>query len=121
VAELRTDGTMRIANAGHLPPYCNEREVELEGSLPLGAVEMLEPTTQKILLQPGDRLTFLTDGVLEAMNANHEMFGFERMQAISSQPAAAIAREAQSFGQEDDITVLSIAFAGAAREALTTV
>jgi hypothetical protein len=27
---------MSIANAGHLPPYLNHREVELPGALPLG-------------------------------------------------------------------------------------
>jgi hypothetical protein len=125
VADLRPDGSMRIANAGHLPPYRNGRELELAGSLPLGAANILEPSSQIIMLEPGDRLTFLTDGVVEAMNSQSELFGFDRSRIISSQPAAAIVRQAQAFGQHDDITVLSIEFTGvpseAADEALTAV
>jgi serine phosphatase RsbU (regulator of sigma subunit) len=116
-AELRPDGRMHIANAGHLPPYLNGQELELEGSLPLGAANVIEPSSQVITLQPGDRLTFLTDGVVEAMNSGNELFGFDRACTISNQPAAAIAQQAQAFGQNDDITVLSIEFAGAPSEA----
>ena len=43
-----------------------------------------------------------------------ELFGFDRTRTISNQSAEAIARAAQAFGQEDDITVLSLIFAGAA-------
>ena len=117
VAELRPDGTMNVANAGHLPPYLNGQELDLEGSLPLGAADVINPSSRIITLEPGDRLTFLTDGVVEAMNSQNELFGFDRARSISNQPAAAIARHAQSFGQNDDITVLRIEFTGAASEA----
>jgi hypothetical protein len=116
-AELRPDGTMHVANAGHLPPYRNGEELDLEGSLPLGAANIIDPSSRIIRLEPGDRLTFLTDGVVEAMNSQNELFGFDRARIISNQPAAAIARQAQAFGQNDDITVLSIEFIGAASEA----
>jgi Stage II sporulation protein E (SpoIIE) len=116
-AELRPDGEMRIANAGHLPPYLNGRELALEGSLPLGAADVVDPTSRIIRLQPGDHLTFLTDGVVEAMNSANELFGFDRARTISSQPAAAIVQQAQAFGQKDDITVLSVEFIGAPIEA----
>jgi hypothetical protein len=116
-AELRPDGEMRIANAGHLPPYLNGQEIDLEGSLPLGAADVIDPPSRFLTLQPGDRLTFLTDGVVEAMNAHNELFGFERARSISNQPAAAIAQQAQAYGQKDDITVLRIEFIGAASEA----
>jgi hypothetical protein len=116
-AELRPDGEMRIANAGHLPPYLNGRELALEGSLPLGAADVIDPSSRTITLQPGDRLTLLTDGVVEAMNSANELFGFDRARTISSQPAAAIVQQAQTFGQKDDITVLSIEFIGATHEA----
>jgi serine phosphatase RsbU (regulator of sigma subunit) len=116
-AELRPDGEMRIANAGHLPPYLNGQEIDLEGSLPLGAADVIDPPSRFLTLQPGDRLTFLTDGVVEAMNAHNELFGFERARSISNQPAVAIAQQAQAYGQRDDITVLRIEFIGAASEA----
>ena len=59
-------------------------------------------------LSPGESLTFLSDGVVEARNTAGELFGFERTRAISTQSAEAIARAAQAFGQEDDITVLTL-------------
>jgi Stage II sporulation protein E (SpoIIE) len=117
VAELRPGGTMHVANAGHLPPYLNGKELDLEGSLPLGAAGVIDPSSRIITLEPGDRLTFLTDGVVEAMNSQNELFGFDRARTISNEPAAAIARQAQAFGQHDDITVLSIEFTGAPSEA----
>lgn len=110
-AEITSDGTMRIANAGHLPPYLNGKEMDLEGSLPLGIVADTEYSVQSFTLKPADRLTLMTDGVVEATNASKELFGFERTREISSQRAAAIVEQAQSFEQEDDITVLGVEFA----------
>ncbi|HTW49974.1 MAG TPA: PP2C family protein-serine/threonine phosphatase [Acidobacteriaceae bacterium] len=66
IAALTPAGELRLANAGHLPPYRNGREVELEGSLPLGMTAVLEPATLTVTLSPGDTLTFLSDGVVEA-------------------------------------------------------
>ena len=111
VVELTPNGVMRIANAGHLPPYLNGKEMELEGSLPLGIVADTEYSVQNFLLKAGDRLISMTDGVVEATNAAKELFGFERTREISGQRAAAIVERAQSFGQEDDITVLGVEFA----------
>ena len=59
-------------------------------------------------LGESDTLTFLSDGVVEARNAQVELFGFDRTQAISSEPARMIAEQAVAFGQEDDITVLTV-------------
>ncbi|HEX4038623.1 MAG TPA: PP2C family protein-serine/threonine phosphatase [Acidobacteriaceae bacterium] len=117
-AELRPDGTMRIANAGHLSPYLNGDEAGLDGALPLGSAPIIEPSVKTFQLEPGDVLTFITDGVVEAMNAERELFGFDRARSISRQPAVAIARQAAEFGQCDDITVLRIEFVGAAKETL---
>jgi hypothetical protein len=113
-AELRPNGEIWIANAGHLPPYLNGREVELEGSLPLGVVEGAMPAVQSFQLKPGDRLTFLTDGVVEATSQSGELFGFERARDVSHRAASVVVQQAQTFGQEDDITVLGVVFAPAA-------
>ena len=59
-------------------------------------------------LAPNDRVTFVSDGVLEATNAQGELYGFARTQSISTESAKDIARAAQAFGQEDDITVLAL-------------
>jgi hypothetical protein len=112
-AEIAPDGILRMANAGHLAPYLNGQEMEMEGSLPLGFREEAEYPTKTVRLQPGDRLTFMTDGVVEATNAARELFGFERAQQASHEPAGAIVEQARSFGQEDDITVVRVAFAAA--------
>jgi hypothetical protein len=112
-AELKPNGTMRIANAGHLPPYMNGREFELEGSLPLGVVRDFKPSVQTVWLNERDRLTFMTDGVVEATNAQHQLFGFERALEVSRLSPEAIVEEAQNFGQQDDITVLTVQFVAA--------
>jgi hypothetical protein len=112
-AELSPGGPMRIANAGHMPPYLNGKELELEGSLPLGIKDGVEYRVQTLMLKPRDRLMFMTDGVVEATNRAKELFGFDRARAISGQHAAAIVEQAQTFGQEDDITVLGVEFAAA--------
>jgi serine phosphatase RsbU (regulator of sigma subunit) len=50
----------------------------------------------------------LTDGVVEAHGKTGALFGFERTAAISSQSASRIAETAELFGQDDDITVLTL-------------
>jgi serine phosphatase RsbU (regulator of sigma subunit) len=64
--------------------------------------------TTEFYLAPGSRLTFYSDGVIEAQSQEGELFGFDRARAISNQPAAAIVEAAKRFGQEDDITVVAI-------------
>jgi serine phosphatase RsbU (regulator of sigma subunit) len=113
-ARIYPDGAMTIANAGHLSPYRDGREVELEPSLPLGVIADSSYTEAKFQLNPGDRLVFLSDGVVEATNAEGELFGFERTQQVSHEPARYIAQTAKHFGQTDDITVVSLYFASRA-------
>jgi hypothetical protein len=108
VARISAEGQVTIANAGHLSPYLDGREIELPGALPLGLVASATYETTQFQLAPGGRLTFYSDGVIEAQNAKGELFGFERGQEISTQPAAAIVDAAKLFGQSDDITVVAI-------------
>jgi serine phosphatase RsbU (regulator of sigma subunit) len=106
---ITEDGAMTIANAGHLPPYRNGQEIPAPSGFPLGIVAEASYEEKGFDVAPGDRLTFVTDGVAEARNAKGELLGFDRMAALTSQQAAAIAQAAQSWGQEDDITVLTLA------------
>lgn len=108
VARIEGDGSVSIANAGHLSPYLDGREIELYGALPLGVVENATYQVTHFHLPQGSRLTFYSDGVVEAQNKKGELFGFERGRAISVQSAAAIVQAATEFGQEDDITVVTI-------------
>ncbi|HTX75575.1 MAG TPA: PP2C family protein-serine/threonine phosphatase, partial [Terracidiphilus sp.] len=107
-ARVDAGGNCMIANAGHLPPFLNGKEVELEPALPLGIAAEAEYRSAKLKLEAGSRLTLYTDGVLEARNAEGELFGFERVREWSARRAEEIAAEAQRFGQEDDITVLTL-------------
>jgi sigma-B regulation protein RsbU (phosphoserine phosphatase) len=111
VMRLDVDGTLRAANAGHIAPYLDGREVEIENGLPLGLAETAEYRETTIRMHEEDRLTLLTDGVVEARNAQGELLGFERTRELSRRPAEDVAKAAQSFGQEDDITVLSLCMA----------
>jgi hypothetical protein len=110
-ARLGGDG-MTIANAGHLSPYRNGEEVVVDSGFPLGIVAGAEYGETMATLAAGDRMTFLSDGVLEARNESGELLGFARMAELSIQSAAEIAQAAQAFGQDDDITVLTLTFAG---------
>jgi serine phosphatase RsbU (regulator of sigma subunit) len=109
---ITAEGRVTLANAGHLAPYLNGQEINVPGSLPLGIVSQCQYESISIALAPGDRLTFVSDGVVEARSKSGELFGFDRTREISREPASAIAQAAQSFGQEDDITVVTVEFAG---------
>jgi hypothetical protein len=107
---LDASGSVVIANAGHLPPWLNGAEVAFSGSLPLSLVASAVPEQDSLEMRPGDRLTLLTDGVVEARDAQGTLFGFERAQTLIKQGASphALAEEAQNHGQDDDLTIISI-------------
>ncbi len=107
-AYFSADGFVEIANAGHLSPYIDGQELELPGALPLGIVGRSTYQVIRVLLGAGSRMTFYSDGVVEAQNAKGELFGFDRSQQIATLPATEIAAAAKRFGQSDDITVVAI-------------
>jgi phosphoserine phosphatase RsbU/P len=107
-AGITADGVVTIANAGHLSPYLDGREVDLLGALPLGVPKGASYETTRFNLARGSRLTFYTDGVVEAQNQKGELFGFERGRSVSTRPAVAIVEDAKQFGQSDDITVVTV-------------
>ena len=109
---IRPDGTMLLANAGHIPPYLAGLEMAVDGGLPLGIVRDVVYVDAFSRLYPDEQLTLVTDGVVEATNKAGQLYGFERTLAISQSSAQAIAEDARSFGQNDDITILTIALRG---------
>ncbi len=122
VMRLLPNGTVILANAGHLPPFLNQRELEIEGSLPLGLVSGAEYGEVRIHLHPGDQISLYTDGLVEARSATGEIYGFERLHALfASRPTAQQATQAAvAFGQEDDITVLTLTRLAAGEESTTS-
>jgi serine phosphatase RsbU (regulator of sigma subunit) len=107
-ARLGKSGELSVANAGHLPPYRNGEELALDAGLPLGIAPDEKYEERLFRLEFGDQLTLLSDGVVEARDAQGGLFGFERTRAISAQTAGEIAAAALKYGQEDDITVLTV-------------
>lgn len=60
------------------------------------------------LLGENEQLTLVTDGVVEARDENGALLGFDRTAALSTQDAEAIVQAAQAYGQDDDITVVTL-------------
>jgi len=108
VLRADADGVLTVANAGHIPPYVGGKELQVESGLPLGISADAIYAESTFQLSPAQQLTLLTDGVVEARDKAGTLFGFERSASLSTQPAEAIAHAAQAYGQDDDITVLSV-------------
>jgi serine phosphatase RsbU (regulator of sigma subunit) len=94
-ARLGSDGVLTLANAGQLSPYRNGSEVDLPPALPLGMVAESVYNDCQITVSKGETITFLSDGVVEARDTKGGLLGL-------------IAAIAQQFGQEDDITVVTL-------------
>jgi hypothetical protein len=105
---VQPSGKLTVANAGHPNPYLNGVEIQTEANLPLGLDAGIRYSEATFELEHDQLCTLVTDGVIEAMSSSGELYGFQRTQAVSSQPAHAIAEAARQFGQQDDITVLSV-------------
>jgi len=105
---LGSNGEGLMANAGHIAPYCNGVEMACENGLPLGLVADALYAESSFTLIAGEQLTLVTDGVVEARSASGELLGFERTADLAREPAEKVAQAAQAFGQDDDITVLTV-------------
>lgn len=120
-AKLNTsDGALRLANAGHNYPLLlnnSVHELSLDG-LPLGIDAEYVFAEAAAHLDPGDVLVFYTDGVVEAVNAQGEIFGFERLRQLLGETTIRrprsltrqIVRAVRAFTtdtpQSDDITLV---------------
>jgi len=119
-----TTSTLTYTNAGHNRPIVRrasalaETELLLGGGVVIGILDEVRLADATVTLAPGDVLVAYTDGLTEAFNANHEMFGDERLiQIIGAHPSAsaqelldAIMAQVHTFTggapQSDDITLL---------------
>ena len=111
VVRATLNGECTLASAGHPGPFVNDRELILPGALPLGVSADLTYTESNLVLGSADQLSLYTDGLLEARSQTGELYGFARLQSLfAARPGAAQAAEAAIlFGQDDDITVLTLA------------
>ena len=123
VLDLR-NGHLRYCNAGHNAPVLvtaeGNRSLPVEANLPLGVIPGMSFTEQETDLTTGTGLFLYTDGLTEAENSNHELFGDERMFAAlsaelgSHQQIDTVSQAVQGFvgdaPQSDDLTMLYIRF-----------
>lgn len=83
LAELDTvSGSLRYLNAGHPPPVLVRDSkvvttLDAAPRLPLGLPEQANVAEES--LEPGDRVLFYTDGIIDARDANGAFFGLDRM------------------------------------------
>jgi len=129
ILDLKT-GRVEYADAGHEPPFILQAaggvlKVDKVGGLVLGFIRDEEFRTGSMQLNPGDTLVLYTDGVTEAMNVKHELFGadaIEKTLSLTGQTAASqtiiqgllegmrvFVGEAE---QHDDIAILAIRYLG---------
>jgi phosphoserine phosphatase RsbU/P len=94
VLDLRT-GSIEYADGGHEPPYLVRRSggatmIQKVGGLALGFIPDYPFRCGRIQLDSGDSLVLYTDGITEAMNASHELFGAHRIQETLDRAASGI-------------------------------
>ena len=131
IIEIST-GKMTAANAGHEYPIFRRRGEEQDKfalykdkhGLVLGAMEGVCYRNYEVDLKPGDLLFVYTDGVAEANNADHALFGTERTcMALNRDPdcgpdglIANVREEIDRFVKDepqfDDITMLCLQWKG---------
>ncbi|MBV8986816.1 MAG: serine/threonine-protein phosphatase [Acidimicrobiia bacterium] len=118
-----SSGVMRVVNAGHPRPWLAHgdvvEEVELFADYPLGLFPGIDYREQEIALEPGDRVLFVSDGVMEATSPAGEEFGSERLRALIAEtrdqlPTEVVRRIARAVVDHcqvplrDDATVVSV-------------
>jgi sigma-B regulation protein RsbU (phosphoserine phosphatase) len=126
--DVRT-GRLDYANAGHnLPvvvrPGGRTAFVPRSGGLVLGAVPEFPFQAGTLTLAAGDTLVVYTDGVTEAMDGKHALFGNERLLECCladrhrppKQLVAGIFEAVRAYAgdapQSDDITILAVRYQG---------
>lgn len=118
------DGIFRYVCAGHPPPllYAKDQQPIIceARSLPIGLFEHEQYEDCTIQLEPDARLYLYSDGVLEAMNAQREIFGESRVVATiqhtqhvnlqtSVESIATAAANWTQHGQiHDDLSILAV-------------
>ncbi len=121
VLNLKT-GLLDYCNAGHERPLLNGHPLDVIPNMPIGAFDDFSYTMQTVTIAPGETLTLYTDGLTEALNANHELFGRQRFQELvegcsgmmAKEMVDTIVREIKRFSehteQSDDLTLLVISY-----------
>jgi hypothetical protein len=113
---IEQHGRFTLANAGHIAPYIDGCEITTPPALPLGLVPDQHYPTVAGNLSANQHIVLLSDGVVEARSTTGELLGFERLVQLTLKSAREIADTAKDFGQQDDITVLTLTRLAASAE-----
>ena len=121
-----TNGKLTFVCAGHNPPVLvsggDPRLLKIRNGFVLAGMEGARYREQSIEMKPGERLFLYTDGVTEAENRSHELFGEERLleslknasgetpDEILADVKKAIDRHVSGAEQFDDITMLCVEY-----------
>ena len=116
-------GHLRYCNAGHNAPMLLSDEIKelpVVPNLPLGVLKNMNFQEQEIDLSYDDALFLYTDGLTEAENAHHQLFGMQRvMKALHGRRSAsqhlsdmnsAVMKFVAGAPQSDDLTMLFILY-----------
>ncbi|MCY4036586.1 MAG: PP2C family protein-serine/threonine phosphatase, partial [bacterium] len=118
-------GRLTYSSAGHDPPLLIKSDGAVTvlphtKGVALGIAPDVEYTQESVTLAPGDTVVLFTDGVTEAMNADNQQFGLDRLIELfkNQPPESAAAANAAVFEcvrafagdapQSDDITCLAL-------------
>ncbi|HWF96405.1 MAG TPA: PP2C family protein-serine/threonine phosphatase [Xanthobacteraceae bacterium] len=85
-----TTGKLTYVRAGHVPPFLRRaggtvERLDAPGGLPLGLMEDAVHKSAVVAFGPGDELLIVTDGITEAMDPAHELFGEARVADLVAQ------------------------------------
>ena len=90
------NGTLSYASAGHSPPRLRRAAdgtrvvLNRAQKLPLGIKPDEVYPEQSVSLRPGDQVVFFTDGVIEAVNSDGDVYGYDRIdELLAVAPAGA--------------------------------
>lgn len=130
ILDVRT-GHVRYGNAGHNPPLVRRRTGTVDmlrgiSGPAVGVMEDMAYATLETTLAPGDTIVLYTDGITEAMNAEHALYGETRLVSLVGNGEAPssgalvdalmadVAAHVEGAEQSDDITILVLGYKGAA-------
>jgi len=121
------DGSVGLCSAGQTQPLLLSAKtaeptlVETVGdTFPLGILDEANYEETQLQMEPGDKVVYYTDGIVEAMNKHKDMYGFERLhEVVKSSPAENaealmndIIKDVSDFTgaapQHDDLTIIVV-------------
>lgn len=114
--------SLRYCNAGHTRPVAVigglAATIDVLPNMAVGVMEQYGYREQSLQLHEGDTIVAYTDGVTEAMNREHHLYGEQRLietigaaqgaGQIIEATMASVARYSAGEPQSDDITIMAI-------------